>query len=371
MIPRFTCLAAIVLGGLAAGPAASADERLLDLAAAGAESLADQWRLLLPGGHEQPVTLTPAGERRYRLDAGGSRFSGVYEVRDSWLVVVEPEEARREEYEWKIRSPYLLMLAAHSQDIEHDYRGAVLFRPRDSKAEIPPEAAKPEVAARGRMAEPWTDLESKPWRIEHRPIEGLADHSAWHIEGTMWQVRLYPEWIKLDELDKKFVYEIDAIPLDQNYGVIDFYVYRRPKQVAGRSDGVEESYSPSPAAEAPNRRLGDPASRPGAAPDLSGEWLMTLPAGFEHRATLIRKDGNRYRLDHPEIAGVLEGLYEVRNGKLAVIEPDDERMTELEWKILNRNVLQLVGQRQPSPTGANYVDATLTRQEKSLDKAKD
>jgi hypothetical protein len=35
----------------------------------------------------------------------------------------------------------------------------------------------------------------------------------------------------LDDLDKSAVYEIDAVALDQNYGVIHFYAYGLPKRV--------------------------------------------------------------------------------------------------------------------------------------------
>ena len=54
----------------------------------------------------------------------------------------------------------------------------------------------------------------------------MTGSSAWHINGTHWWVRINPHGTDLDEFDKTKEYELDAVALDQNYGVIDFYVYR-------------------------------------------------------------------------------------------------------------------------------------------------
>ncbi|MBA4017746.1 MAG: hypothetical protein C0483_11280 [Pirellula sp.] len=79
------------------------------------------------------------------------------------------------------------------------------------------------------MREHWKRPERRLWRIVYHPIAGMTSRSAWHIEGTHWRVRTYPDWVKLEEFDKSAGYEINAVALAQNYGVIDFYVYRHQK----------------------------------------------------------------------------------------------------------------------------------------------
>ncbi|MBL9082530.1 MAG: hypothetical protein JNK76_12025 [Planctomycetales bacterium] len=73
----------------------------------------------------------------------------------------------------------------------------------------------------------WVEPVRLRWRIRYHPIAGMTSRSEWHIDGTHWWVRVYPNWVKLDEFDKSKQYEIDAVALSQNYGVIDFYVHRR------------------------------------------------------------------------------------------------------------------------------------------------
>jgi hypothetical protein len=73
----------------------------------------------------------------------------------------------------------------------------------------------------------WVEPVRLRWRIQYHPIGGMTSRSEWHIQGTHWLVRVYPNWVKLDEFDKQKEYEIDAVALSQNFGVIDFYVYGR------------------------------------------------------------------------------------------------------------------------------------------------
>lgn len=73
----------------------------------------------------------------------------------------------------------------------------------------------------------WVEPVRLRWRIRHHSIDGMTSHSEWHIDGTDWRVRVYPNWVKLDEFDNSKEYEIDAVALSQNFGVIDFYVYGR------------------------------------------------------------------------------------------------------------------------------------------------
>jgi hypothetical protein len=189
------------------------------------------WRMLLPAGFEHETKMETLAGNRYRLRSPGSRFNGVYELRDRRLVIVEPEATRREGYVWEIRSPYLLTLIEHAPDLQHDYRGAVLFRSKEDRAERPdhPVGEGADAEIRTLMAQRGSRLERRTWTIRYHPIEGMTTHSAWHIDGTMWWVEIYP--YSLDDLDKSAVYEIDAAALDQNYGVIQFYLYRLPKRV--------------------------------------------------------------------------------------------------------------------------------------------
>lgn len=82
----------------------------------------------------------------------------------------------------------------------------------------------------------WVSPERRRWRIEYRPIDGMSSHSEWHLEGTHWWVRLYPEeempeHYRLASFDKTAVYEIDGVALHQAYGTIKFWVYGRPKKL--------------------------------------------------------------------------------------------------------------------------------------------
>lgn len=92
-----------------------------------------------------------------------------------------------------------------------------------------PTVDDPDSFLRAQMQARWSAPLRKKWRIDYRPIDGMKNTSVWHIEGTMWWVRLHPTAYSLDKLDKSAVYEIDATALDQNYGVIDFYAYHCKK----------------------------------------------------------------------------------------------------------------------------------------------
>ncbi len=101
------------------------------------------------------------------------------------------------------------------------------------QAVLSPVVEDPEAFIEAQMRQRWSSPERRTWRIDYRPIRGLTDRSSWHIQGTTWWVRFYPETIELDELDPESVYEIDAVALNQNFGVIDFYLYSFPKEVSG------------------------------------------------------------------------------------------------------------------------------------------
>jgi hypothetical protein len=95
------------------------------------------------------------------------------------------------------------------------------------------------------------------------------------------------------------------------------------------------------------RRLEIPTTAAAREPSpvrLAGRWLLTLPAGFEHRVTLEPVGSDRYRFRRTgstraarrgDVRLVFSGLYEIRDGCLAIVEPDDERLTEFGWTIHN------------------------------------
>lgn len=95
--------------------------------------------------------------------------------------------------------------------------------------------------------------------------------------------------------------------------------------------------------------------------DLTGRWLLTLPAGFEYLVALEPR-GDGYRLDAPELALNHEGTYRRIADRLEIVRPDDERLTGFGWRVHNANVLILVDQPDLARTGSDYRGATLTRQ---------
>jgi hypothetical protein len=95
--------------------------------------------------------------------------------------------------------------------------------------------------------------------------------------------------------------------------------------------------------------------------DLSGRWLLTMPAGFEYDATIEPVDG-RYRLRCR--ATNLSGQYDLQGHSLQVVSPTNDQMIGMAWELKNRNLLILTD--HPQVVGSDYRNATLTRQ-KSAD----
>jgi len=95
--------------------------------------------------------------------------------------------------------------------------------------------------------------------------------------------------------------------------------------------------------------------------NLNGEWLLTLPGGYEYAAT-IESTGSagEYRLLTQPVN--LRGVYRLEGPRLTVTDPANKRLKGLVWDVLNNNALLLIEQPIPSPVGADYRRATLTRQ---------
>ncbi len=95
---------------------------------------------------------------------------------------------------------------------------------------------------RAQMLNRWSSPERRKWKIEHRPIDGMEGAESWHVQGTQFWVRIHPEVYLLSELNRDSVYELDAIALNQNYSVIDFYLYTYPRELERvRGDSAAES----------------------------------------------------------------------------------------------------------------------------------
>lgn len=99
------------------------------------------------------------------------------------------------------------------------------------------------------------------------------------------------------------------------------------------------------------------AARSDAPVDLSGRWLLTLPAGYQHRVIFEPLEDGRFR-----VPGSLAfaGIYRLDGNQLLMDEPVDERLTVFTWKIHNVNSLTLIDETGKS--GARYAGATLGRQ---------
>ncbi len=93
-----------------------------------------------------------------------------------------------------------------------------------------------------------------------------------------------------------------------------------------------------------DRRLGDV--------DLSGQWEMTLPAGWKHQVTIRPQE--RGLLSFETKALNLKGAYQHDGSRLRIELPSQERMHGLVWKLKSDDTLVLVA-------GPDYVGATLVR----------
>jgi hypothetical protein len=94
------------------------------------------WRLLLPAGFEQRVTLVRVEGDCYRLAPGGLTMSGLYRLRRDRLVKSESDPTRPPgrddgDFAWTIRSPYMIRMTDQPSGLGSDYSGAILFRSND------------------------------------------------------------------------------------------------------------------------------------------------------------------------------------------------------------------------------------------------
>ena len=95
--------------------------------------------------------------------------------------------------------------------------------------------------------------------------------------------------------------------------------------------------------------------------DLEGKWELTMPRGFKSTVNITRDAEGLYVIG---TAGVLSGVYELRDDQLVVVRPSDQRMIGLQWFRVG-NKLQLVAEPQGTPTGSSYLGAVMEPIEQS------
>ena len=83
------------------------------------------WLLTLPSGSKLNAFLRPEGEQRFFLGRAG-RFSGLYELRGSRLVMEKPQDRLETGFEWEARGADEFTLVAQRPDLDNNYLGATL-----------------------------------------------------------------------------------------------------------------------------------------------------------------------------------------------------------------------------------------------------
>lgn len=85
--------------------------------------------------------------------------------------------------------------------------------------------------------------------------------------------------------------------------------------------------------------------------DFTGEWHVTLPAGFEFRSQIEKQPDGGWQFKDMR---TLSGKYRLAGDRLNVEAPIDARLTEFGWAILNPDVLALKYSPDVSKVGSDY-----------------
>jgi RNA polymerase sigma factor (sigma-70 family) len=109
---------------------------------------------------------------------------------------------------------------------------------------------------------------------------------------------------------------------------------------------------------APPRDAAPARDGQGVAAGLAGRWVMTLPAGFQHRVVMRPLGGNRLAVEN---AVRFSGVYELRKGRLVLVQPTIPGERAFEWEVRATGDLVLVAQPPVAKTGQNYLGAVLIR----------
>ena len=92
--------------------------------------------------------------------------------------------------------------------------------------------------------------------------------------------------------------------------------------------------------------------------DLTGDWQLTLPAGFTCPAVISRQADGLWRL---EVRGVMRGAYRQDGHRFRIVVPSDERLTEFVWEGISPDHLLLIESPPVAKIGSDYRGATLMR----------
>lgn len=90
--------------------------------------------------------------------------------------------------------------------------------------------------------------------------------------------------------------------------------------------------------------------------NIDGEWLVTLPAGFEFVGKIEKRPEGCWSFQEMRN---LSGFYQLEGNTLKGVTTDKKEPRDYEWLILNDNVLVLT--KAPQNIGSDYRGATLRR----------
>lgn len=93
-------------------------------------------------------------------------------------------------------------------------------------------------------------------------------------------------------------------------------------------------------------------------PNLDGEWLVTLPAGFEFVGTIEKRPEGCWSFQEMRN---MSGYYQLEGNTLKAVVTDKKEHREYEWLILNDNVMVLTKSPPQEKVGSDYRGATLRR----------
>jgi hypothetical protein len=106
-------------------------------------------------------------------------------------------------------------------------------------------------------------------------------------------------------------------------------------------------------------RLEAPEQSIDIGPLQTGKYTMRLPKDYQWQVLLVPLEDKKFRLTSNRALNHL-GIYERRENLLVMINSDDERLTEFQWRILSRTRLILVEEPSTRKTGATYLGTELT-----------
>jgi len=96
-------------------------------------------------------------------------------------------------------------------------------------------------------------------------------------------------------------------------------------------------------------------------PSLTGDWLLTLSAGYVYVVRIHHVEGATYRMSHDHVNLNTNGVYRREDDRLRIVEPACRRRTEFEWQIETPVQLRLIASPPTAKVGSDYTGATLQR----------